>query len=57
MHRKQQRTLHKITKQLEREVRHCGWLERNLQNSAVLRTSKKQVLKLRTEKAYKISKS
>jgi len=57
MSKRQQRTLHKITKQLDREVRHCAWLERNLQNSAVLRTSKKQVLKLRTEKAYKMRKS
>ena len=53
MHRKQQRTLHKITKQLEREVRHSAWLEQNIKRSNLLRDSRKQVLKLRTEQAYK----
>ena len=53
MHRKQQRTLHKITKQLEREVRHCAWLEQNIKRGNLVRDSRKQVLKLRTEQAYK----
>ena len=57
MHRKQQRTLHKITKQLEREVRHRAWLEQNLANTQIERDSRKQVLKLRTEMAYKKIKS
>ena len=50
MHRKQQRTLHKITKQLEREVRHRAWLEQNLKGSAVLKRSRRKVLELYTEK-------
>jgi hypothetical protein len=51
MHRKQQRTLHKITKQLEREVRHRAWLEQNLKNTDLLRQSRRRVLELHTEKA------
>ena len=53
MHRKRQRTLHKIAKQLEREVRHCAWLEQNIKRSKLLQDSRKQVLKLRTEQVYK----
>ena len=53
MHRKQQLTLHKITKQLEREVRHRAWLEQNIKRGNLVRDSRKQVLKLRTEQAYK----
>ena len=51
MHRKQQRTLHKITKQLEREVRHRAWLEKNLRQSQQVRDSRKRVLMLYTEAA------
>jgi hypothetical protein len=53
MHIKQQRTLHKITKQLKREVRHRAWLEQNIKRSNLVRDSRKKVLKLRTEQAYK----
>jgi hypothetical protein len=51
MHRKQQRTLHKITKQLEREVRHRAWLEQNLKQSQQVKDSRKRVLLLYTEAA------
>jgi hypothetical protein len=51
MHRKQQRTLHKITKQLRREVRHCAWLEQNLKQSQQVKESRKRVLVLYTEAA------
>jgi len=51
MHRKQQRTLHKITKQLEREVRHRAWLEQNLKQSPQVKDSRKRVLLLYTEAA------
>jgi len=51
MHRKQQRTLHKITKQLEREVRHRAWLEQNLKQSQQVKESRKRVLVLYTEAA------
>jgi predicted lipoprotein len=51
MQRKQQRTLHKITKQLEREVRHRAWLEQNLKNSQQVKDSRKRVLVLYTEAA------
>jgi len=51
MHRKQQRTLHKITKQLRREVRHRAWLEQNLKQSQQVKDSRKRVLALYTEAA------
>jgi hypothetical protein len=51
MHRKQQRTLHKITKQLRREVRHRAWLEQNLKQSQQVKESRKRVLVLYTEAA------
>jgi hypothetical protein len=51
MHRKQQRTLHKITKQLEREVLNCAWLEQSLKNSQQVKDSRKRVLLLYTEAA------
>ena len=49
MHRKQKRTLHKIAKQLEREVRHRAWLEQNLKQSQQVKESRKRVLVLYTE--------
>ena len=45
------RTLHKITKQLEREVRHRAWLEKNLRQSQQVNRSRKRVLVLYTEAA------
>jgi hypothetical protein len=51
MHRKQQRTLYKITKQLRREVRHRAWLEQNLKQSQQVKESRKRVLVLYTEAA------
>jgi len=51
MQSKQQRTLHKITKQLEREVRHRAWLEQNLKQSQQVKDSRKRVLLLYTEAA------
>jgi len=51
MQSKQQRTLHKITKQLEREVRHRAWLEQNLKNSQQVKRCRKRVLLLYTEAA------
>jgi len=49
MSKRQQRTLHKITKQLDREVRHRAWLEQNLRHSQQVKDSRKRVLVLRTE--------
>jgi len=51
MQSKQQRTLHKITKQLRREVRHRAWLEQNLKDSQQVKRSRKRVLLLYTEEA------
>jgi len=51
MHRKQQRTLHKIAKQLKREVRHRAWLEQNLKQSQQVKECRKRVLVLYTEAA------
>ena len=51
MQSKQQRTFHKITKQLEREVRHRAWLEQNLKDSQQVKRSRKRVLLLYTEAA------
>ena len=51
MHRKQQRTLHKIAKQLRRELRHRAWLEKNLRQSQQVKRSRKRVLVLYTEAA------
>jgi len=51
MQSKQQRTLHKITKQLRREVRHRAWLEQNLKQSQQVKESRKRVLVLYTEAA------
>jgi len=51
MQSKQQRTFHKITKQLEREVRHRAWLEQNLKQSQQVKDSRKRVLLLYTEAA------
>jgi len=51
MQSKQQRTLHKITKQLRREVRHRAWLEQNLKQSQQVKDSRKRVLVLYTEAA------
>ena len=44
-----QRAKHIIKKKLDRELKHVGWLEKNLKNTAVLKNSKKQILKLYTE--------
>ena len=44
-----QRSKHKIQKQLDRELRHRTWLEKNLKGSAVLKRSRRKVLELYTE--------
>ena len=44
MHRKQQRTPLKIQKELERELSHREWLEQNLNNTDLLRQSRRRVL-------------
>jgi hypothetical protein len=44
-----QRSKHIIKKQLDRELKHVHWLEKNLKSTALLKSSKKQVLKLYTE--------
>ena len=49
MSRKQQRTLHKISKQLQREQRHRAWLEQNLRYSQQVKDSRKKMLLSRTE--------
>jgi len=51
MHRKQQRTLHKIQKELKRKLIHRDWLEQNLKNTDLLKLSRQRVLELHTEKA------
>jgi len=45
-----QRSTHKIQKQLDKELRHRTWLEKNLKGSAVLKRSRRKVLELYTEK-------
>lgn len=45
-----QRSKHKIQKQLDRELRHKTWLEKNLKGSAVLKRSRRKLLELYTEK-------
>ena len=57
MSKKHECTLHKVTKQLQREQRHYECLQQNLANTQIERDSRKQVLKLRTEQAYQLSKS
>ena len=37
-----QRSIHKIQKQLDRELRHKTWLEKNLKGSAVLKRSRRK---------------
>jgi hypothetical protein len=44
---------YKITRQLDQEVRHRAWLEQNIKRSNLLKDSRKQVLKLGTEQAYR----
>ena len=39
--------------QLEQEARHRAWLEQNIKRSNLVLDSRKKVLKLRTEQAYK----
>ena len=46
------RSIHRITKQLERELKHRAWLEKNVAGSNVLRKCKLRILKLHTERAF-----
>lgn len=46
------RSKHMIGKQLERELKHQQWLEKNVAGSKVLRKSKLRILKLRTQQAF-----
>ena len=46
------RSTHKIQKQLNRELKHKAWLEKNLKNASTLKNSRKRVLELYTELAY-----
>lgn len=46
------RSKHMIGKQLERELKHQQWLEKNVAGSKVLRKSKLRILKLHTERAF-----
>ena len=47
------RSIHKIQKELKRELKHKAWLEKNLKNTTTLMNNKKRVLKLYTELAFK----
>jgi hypothetical protein len=51
MHRKQQRTLHKIQKELKRELSHRDWLEQSLKDTTLPMLSRRRAFGLRTEKA------
>jgi len=44
---------YKIQKQLRKEIRHKAWLEKNLSNTTTLKKSRKRVLELYTELAFK----
>jgi hypothetical protein len=44
-----QRSKHIIKKQLDRELKHVHWLEKNLKSTALLKSSQKRLLKLYTE--------
>ena len=47
------RSIHMITKQLERELKHKAWLEKNLKGTELLKRSRRKVLELYTEKNTK----
>ena len=47
------RSMHQLKKRLARERTHSKWLEQNLRHSQQERESKKQVLRLQTEIAFK----
>ena len=46
-----EKSLHKIEKQLRRELQHLKWLKQNLLNTEQYRESKRQVFRLYTERA------
>ena len=46
-------SMHQLNKRLARERKHSKWLEQNLRNSTQERDSKKAVLRLQTELAYR----
>jgi hypothetical protein len=46
-------SIHQLNKLLAKERKHSKWLEKNLRNSKQERESKKAVLKLQTEIAFK----
>jgi hypothetical protein len=47
------RSIHQLNKLLAKQRKHSKWLEKNLRNSKQERESKKAVLKLQTEIAFK----
>jgi hypothetical protein len=47
------RSIHKVTKQLARELKHRAWLEKNLKGTELLKRSRRKVLELYTEKNTK----
>jgi putative AlgH/UPF0301 family transcriptional regulator len=47
------RSTHRINKQLERELKHKDWLEKNLKDTDLLKRSRRKVLELYTEKNAK----
>lgn len=40
--------VHAVQRQLDREVKHCAWLEQNMPRSEQLRAAHRRVLVLRT---------
>ena len=50
------RSIHKIQKEISRELNHRAWLEKNLNDTIILKNSKKRVLELYTELAFKNAK-
>jgi hypothetical protein len=46
-------SMHQLNKRLARERNHSKWLEKNLRSSKQERESKKAVLKLQTEIAFR----
>ena len=47
------RSIHQLNKRLARERTHSKWLEQNLRHSQQERESKKAILKLQTEIAFR----
>jgi hypothetical protein len=46
-----------VARQLQREIKHIGWLEQNMPASAQLRNARRRVLVLRTRLVVELNRS